>query len=52
MIRHMLAWLSFNGKVHYAVAAKTWRVGSEPAWVEDQSSDLATAAIVETNDDF
>lgn len=29
-IRHMLAWLSFEGFVHYAVAPKVWKIGEEP----------------------
>ena len=30
LIRHMLAYLSFQGKVHYAPAEAVWRLGPEP----------------------
>ena len=30
LIRHMLAWLSFTGSVHYVPAEGVWRVGVEP----------------------
>ncbi len=30
LIRHMLAYLSFTGKVHYVPAEALWRAGPEP----------------------
>jgi len=52
MIRHMLAWLSFNEKVYYAVSAKTWRVGPEPAWVASPADDTEPLLEVESCEGF
>jgi hypothetical protein len=30
LVRHMLAWLSFTGKVHYVPGEAIWRCGPEP----------------------
>jgi len=38
LVRHMLAWLSFNDLVYYVVPEKVWRVGAEPALTVDGST--------------
>ena len=30
LVRHMLAWLSFTGQVHYVPGESVWRCGPEP----------------------
>lgn len=46
LVRHMLAWLSFNDLVYYVVPEKVWRIGEEPASAVDRSATRHTKPAV------